>query len=117
MEGNQPYNAYLNLNVSNNKKYDEGATLFNIYAGAGCKLQQAIQVPDNTEHSVNAEMIAQSEDKIAIFGYLMTQYYLKAGMRKFGSRAEDATITELTQLHVMDAWVPEDPMKLSRVEK
>ena len=38
-------------------------------------------------------------------------------MRKFEARAEDAEITELTQLHVMETWIPKDPTKLSRVEK
>ena len=47
----------------------------------------------------------------------MTQYYLKAGMRKYGAQAKDAAITKLTQLHVMDTWWPEDPTKLSRLEK
>ena len=49
-------------------------------------------------------MIAQFEDEIAFLGYLMTQNSLKAGMRKFGSRAEDASITQLTQLHAVDTW-------------
>ena len=62
-------------------------------------------------------MIAQSKDEIAIFGYLMIQYSLKAGMCEFGARAEDAAITELTQLHVVDTWRPKDPTKLSRDEK
>jgi len=47
-------------------------------------------------------MIAQYEDKIAFFEYLMTQYYLKASMREFGAQAKDTATTELTQLHVMD---------------
>ena len=38
-------------------------------------------------------------------------------MCKFGAQAEDAAMTELTQLHTMDTWRPRDPAKLSRVEK
>ena len=41
-------------------------------------------------------MITQSEDEIAIFGYLMTKYSLKAGMCKFGAQAEDTAMTEIT---------------------
>ena len=67
--------------------------------------------------ALSQEMIAQSEEEIVISGYLMTQYSLKAGMCKFGEQAKDVAMTELTQLHVMDTWQPEDPRKLSRVEK
>ena len=63
--GDQLYDAYLNLNVINNKKYDEGAALLNVHVGAGYKLQQTVQAtqlnviePDSTEHSVYPEMIA-----------------------------------------------------------
>jgi len=34
----------------------------------------------------------------------MTQYGLKAGLRKFGERAGNAAVKELTTLHVMDTW-------------
>ena len=49
-------------------------------------------------------MIAQSEEKITILGYLMTQYSLKAGMRKFVAWAEDAAVTELTQLEARRSY-------------
>ena len=111
--GNQPYITYLDLNIANNKKYDEGTALLNIHVGAGYKRQQVVQAPDDTERSVSPEMIAQTEDEIAISGYLMTKYSLKAGMHQFGSQAEDVAITELTQLHVMNTWIPEDHTKLS----
>ena len=87
------YDAYLNANISD---------------------------PDykiDIEHSVDPIMLAKSEDEIAIFGYLMTQYSLKAGMRKFKGRAKEAAKIELTQLHIMDTWTPEDPTKLSRLDK
>ena len=38
-------------------------------------------------------------------------------MPKFRARAEDAVMTELTQLHVMDTWRPEDHTELSGTEK
>ena len=90
MAGNQPYNAYLNLNVATSTKYDAGAALLNVHDGAGYKLQQVVQVaqlnvpePDDTEHSVDPEIIAQSKDEIAIIWYLMMQYYRKTDMLKF----------------------------------
>ena len=81
------------------------------------QLHANITDPDDTEHDWDPDMKANSEDELAIFGYLMTQYSLKAGMRKFADRAEEAATAELTQLHVMDTWMPEDPTKLSRVDK
>ena len=53
--GNQPYNAYLNLNV---KKPDEGTALLNVHAGDGYRLQFDPTEPDNSEHRVDPEMIA-----------------------------------------------------------
>ena len=41
------------------------------------------------EHVVDPTMIAQSDDKLAIFSFLMTQYLLKAGMHKFGVLAKE----------------------------
>ena len=38
-------------------------------------------------------------------------------MKHFGEKGIAAAKGELTQLHVMDTWVPEDPTKLSRAEK
>jgi hypothetical protein len=42
----------------------------------------------------------------------MTQYNLKPGLRKFGTRGMTASLNELTQLHVMDTWSAMDPSKL-----
>ena len=64
---------------------------------------------DDVQHPEDAEMIAQSEDEIAVFGYLMTQYNLKAGLREFGEKGKAAAESELTQLHVMDVWEVQDP--------
>ena len=52
-----------------------------------------------------------------VMKYLLTQYNLKAGLKHFGEKQIAAAKGELTQLHVMDTWVPEDPTMLSRAEK
>jgi hypothetical protein len=54
---------------------------------------------------------------MAVFGYLMTQYSLKAGLKELGHKGSEAAVSELTQLHVMDTWTPEDPTKLSRTKR
>ena len=54
---------------------------------------------------------------MAVMKYLLTQYNLKAGLRKFGEKGIAAANGELTQRHVMDIWVTKDPTMLSRAEK
>ena len=54
---------------------------------------------------------------MAVMKYLLTQYNLKEGLRHFGEKGIVAAKGELTQLHVMDTWVPKDLTMLSRAEK
>ena len=54
---------------------------------------------------------------MAVMKYLLTQYNLKAGLKHFGEKGIAAAKGELTQLRVMDTWVPEDPTMLSIAEK
>ena len=54
---------------------------------------------------------------MAVMKYILTQYNLKAGLRRFGEKGVAAAKGDLTQLHVMDTWVPEDPSMLSIAEK
>ena len=54
---------------------------------------------------------------MAVIKYLLTQYNLKAGLKHFGEKGIASAKGELTQLHVMDTWVPEDPTMISRAEK
>ena len=66
---------------------------------------------DNTEHAVDPKLLMNSEDEMKVWGYLMTQYNLKPGRRKFGAKRQHAAIDELTQLHVMDTgqrWMPQN---------
>ena len=72
---------------------------------------------NDVEHDQESELLTQLEDKMAVMKYLLTQYNLKAGLRHFGEKGIGADEGELTQIHVMDTWVPEDPAMLSRAEK
>ena len=69
---------------------------------------------DDTIHRVDKTLITRSEDKLKVWGYVMTQYNLKPGLRKFGNMEQKATVKELTQLHVMDTWTSMHADKLSR---
>ena len=68
---------------------------------------------DDTTHQVDREMCIRLEDELGVMTYLMTQYNLKPGLRKFGSRGQAAAVKELTQLHIMDTWTPMAADKLS----
>jgi hypothetical protein len=72
---------------------------------------------ENITHQVNPESCVMSKDEIAVWGYLMTQYNLKPGLRKFGECGATAAISELTQLHVMDTWTVMVSTKLTRDNK
>ncbi len=69
---------------------------------------------DNTKHTINPELVAESEDEMKVWGYLTTQYNSKPGLRKFGEKGAMAAMDELTQLHIMDTWTAMDPSKLSQ---
>ncbi len=58
-----------------------------------------------------------SEDKIKVWAYLMTQYNLKPGLKKFGKCSKTAAVKELMQLHMIDTWAAMDPTKLSREQQ
>jgi hypothetical protein len=68
---------------------------------------------DKTIHRIDAELITESEDEMKVWAYLMTQYNLKPGLRKFGARGATAALDGLTQLHVIDTWMAMDPSKLT----
>jgi hypothetical protein len=46
---------------------------------------------------IDPELITEYEDKINLWSYLMTQYNLKPGLRKFGESGATAAIDKLTQ--------------------
>ena len=63
---------------------------------------------DDVEHDQDSELVTQLEGEMAVIKYLLTQYNQKAGLRHFGEKGVAAAEGKLTQLHVMDTWVPED---------
>ncbi len=69
---------------------------------------------DETVHRIDAELITKSEEKMKVWAYLMTQFNLKPGLRKFGARGATAALDELMQLHVMDTWTAMDLSTLTR---
>jgi hypothetical protein len=62
----------------------------------------ALDMIDNTTHISNPKLITDSEVEIKVWGYVMTQYNLKAGLRRFGDRGKTTAMEEMTQLHIMD---------------
>jgi hypothetical protein len=72
---------------------------------------------DDTIHRADDAMTTTLEDELKVWGYLMTQYNLKPGLRKFGNKEEMAAVNKLTQLHVMDMWRPMYADKLSREQQ
>ncbi len=72
---------------------------------------------DDTIHGADDAMTTTLEDELKVWGYVMTQYNLKPGLRKFGNKGEMAAMNELTQLHVMDTWKPMYADKLSREQQ
>ena len=69
------------------------------------------------EHDQDSELVTHSKDEMSMMKYLLTQYNLKAGLKHFGEKGIAAAKGELTQLHVMDTWVPKYPTMISRAEK
>ena len=72
---------------------------------------------NDVEHDQDSELVTQLEYEMAVMKCFLTQYNLKAGLRHFVEKVISASKGELTQLHVMDTWVPRDPTMLSRAEK
>ncbi len=72
---------------------------------------------NNVEHKVNPQLTTKSEDEVKVWGYMMIQCSLKAGLQKFGEKGTTAAMQELAQLHVVDTWKAMDPMKLSQEEQ
>ena len=72
---------------------------------------------DNATHINDPELVSSLEEEMMVWGYMMTQYNLKAGLRKFGDKGKMAAMEEMMQLHIMDTWKAMDPAKLSREEQ
>jgi hypothetical protein len=68
---------------------------------------------DATEHTNDSELTIYCKHEVAIWGYMMTQHNLKAGVCRFGERGVSAAMSDLTQLHIMDLWKVIDPAQLT----
>jgi hypothetical protein len=69
---------------------------------------------DDAMHKIDPELCTMSEEEMVVWAYLMMQYNLKPGLRKFGARGVTAAVKELTQLHIMNTWTPLEVAKLSQ---
>ncbi len=47
---------------------------------------------NDTVHVVDKELMTTHKHEIAVGGYLMTQYNLKPGLRKFGKKGAEAAV-------------------------
>jgi hypothetical protein len=72
---------------------------------------------DDAVHDTDVALLTSLEAKLSVWAYMMVQFNLKPGLRKFGSKGEKAAMKELTSLHVMDTWKPMDVTKLSREQR
>ncbi len=72
---------------------------------------------DDATHVNNPELVSSLEEEMMVWGYMMTQYNLKAGLRKFGDKGKTAAMEEMTQLYIMDTWKVMDSAKLSGEEQ
>ncbi len=73
----------------------------------------ATMTQDDMEHVIDKELVTKSEYEFKVWAYMMMQYNLKPGLRKFGARGTTAVVNELTQLHIMDTWTAMVPSKIS----
>jgi hypothetical protein len=51
---------------------------------------------NDATHLSNPKLISSSEEELKVWWYLMTQYNLKARLRKFGVRGKMAAMEEMT---------------------
>jgi len=72
---------------------------------------------DDVTHRADKVMCTTSKEELGVMAYLLTQYNLKPGLRKFGAKGEKAALKEMTQLHIMDTWTPIEAEKLSREQR
>ncbi len=59
---------------------------------------------DDITCTTDPKLITDSEEEIKVWGYVMTQYNLKAGLRRFEDRGKTAAIEEMTQ-HSCTSWI------------
>jgi hypothetical protein len=72
---------------------------------------------NKVNHEIDPKMVANSEDEVKVWGYIMAQNNVKVGLPKFGEKGASVSMEELTQLRMMDTWRAMDPSKLSQEER
>ncbi len=72
---------------------------------------------DKMKHIMDPNLRTDPENEMKVWGYLMMQYNLKPGLRKFGTKEASAAIDELMQLRIMDMLTAMDPLKSAREDK
>ena len=58
-----------------------------------------------------------NEHKKLVLHYVMMQYSLKAGLKRFGKYGEAAITKELTQIHQLNNFEPRDENTMTKEEK
>jgi hypothetical protein len=61
--------------------------------------------------------MTEEERDAEIFHFVMTQFALKTGLKKFKESGEIAVTNELTQLHMIETFAPQDATKLTRKQR
>ena len=51
---------------------------------------------DDTTHAIDPKLCATSQEEMMVWAYIMTQYNLKPGLRKFRARGATTGVKELT---------------------
>ena len=72
---------------------------------------------DDAMHKIDPKLCTTSQEEMMVWAYMMTQYNLKPGLRKFGARGVTVAVKELMQLHIMDTWTPLKVSKLSKEQR
>jgi len=72
---------------------------------------------DDAAHRVDQAICTTLEEGLGVMAYLLTQYNVKPGLHKFGTRGEKAALKEMTHLHIMDTLTPMEAGKLSREQR
>ncbi len=63
-----------------------------MHATTWCDVEPTI---DDAKHAIDPALATDSEDKMKVWAYLMTQYNLKPGLRKFGREGEKAAMKRI----------------------
>jgi hypothetical protein len=66
---------------------------------------------------VKEDPIELYEGEEAIFGSIMMQLSLKAGLKKWGKRGEESAMKEMTQLHDLEAFFQRDPSTMTQEQR